>query len=246
MITIGICDDNKKELEEIKELCELCFGEKDQRSIRVFSSGEELISYVGDINNTRIDLLFLDIEMDGISGIEVKEQVVDCTNIWRIVFVTSFKEKALDGFGLKTIGYIGKPAKKDNVKRWIDIVNEHKKNELFFDIEELKNDLPSDLKIEEIKYIEADGSYTKIHTNRVEKSYYLLAKKLGEVEKLISKYPFVRVHKSYIVNMMKIKNFERGNVLIGIDTIPVGKVYHKLAKDTYNQYIKGEARNIRW
>ena len=101
---IGICDDHKKERDIIFEYCERFFSKNEiEHTYVFFSKGEEILNYCNE-QNERIDLLFLDIEMEGISGIEVKDKVVKVEQVWRIVFVSSHLESMRYSFGTKTIG----------------------------------------------------------------------------------------------------------------------------------------------
>ena len=210
MIIIGICDDEENEIDKIEELCKEYLVRDEAWNIIRFTSGEDLLRYADDKSNLRIDLLFLDIEMKGISGIQVKEEVLNCDNVWRIVFVSSYRDRVLEGFGLKTLGYIEKPATLDNVSKRIEEVINQLTEEVFLDVRELGPDIPDDLRIDEVRYIRADGSYSEIHTSRDNngEDYYLVTKKIGKIEELLKGYPFVRVHRTYMVNLMHIKEID--------------------------------------
>ena len=107
---IGICDDEKFARQEVRKLCELYFDEnKIEHDYIEFESGEEVLDYSVKQDNPLIDLLFLDVEMEGVDGIRLKEQLLRQSMIERIVFVTSHKDKVFDAFGQKTIGFIPKP-----------------------------------------------------------------------------------------------------------------------------------------
>lgn len=106
---IGICDDERTSIEQVKKCCEnVCQENRIEYSICIFHSGEEVLQYCGDTDEARIDLLFLDIEMPGISGTELMEQVKKKYQIWRIVFVTSHLGCMQEAFSQKTIGFLSK------------------------------------------------------------------------------------------------------------------------------------------
>ena len=112
MIIIGICDDEEQYRAQIKLLCSAFFDtQKQEFGFVEFTSGEEVLAYQGD----RIHLLFLDIEMPGMGGLEVLSRVRRNERIWRIVFVTSHKELKWETIDLKTLAFLEKPLEKAGV-----------------------------------------------------------------------------------------------------------------------------------
>ena len=99
---IGICDDCEEDLISLKDICNQ-YGHTD---ITLYHSGEELLA---DPNSSKLELLFLDIEMDGQSGLEVKD-ILEHTNAFTfIVFCTSHTECMMDAFGQNVISFLSKP-----------------------------------------------------------------------------------------------------------------------------------------
>lgn len=116
---IGICDDKPKEISIVEDICKKCLNGNSECSYIHFNSGREVLDYSKNKENSRIDLLFLDIEMDEMDGIVVKNELMKNNMIWRIVFVTGVDQKEVDAFGLKVIGYIQKPATQERINRYI-------------------------------------------------------------------------------------------------------------------------------
>lgn len=105
MITIGICDDEPYWREMLIKSCCVFLNDCGQKyEIVEFSSGEDVLTYDGH----EILLLFLDIEMAGISGIDVMDKIRDNSLFWRIVFVSSHDELRWDTLDIKTLTYISK------------------------------------------------------------------------------------------------------------------------------------------
>lgn len=245
MITIGFCDDNQRDQEVLLNICENFFEKCDtEHKYEIFSSGEEVLEYCIEENNDRIDLLFLDIEMDGISGIEAKDRMLRADNIWRIVFVSSYKERVWDSFGLKTLGFTVKPATEEAIYKWIDIVLEEMKEEVWIEIRGV--DKKENIRLEEIEYFKAAGNYTEIvlHTTVEEETRQILVtRKLGDLEKELKQYPLVRVHKSYMVNLVNVENVESSIALRDMEEkIPVGKRYKETVRTRYLEYAREKAR----
>ena len=241
MIKIGICDDNEKDQ---TVLCDFAKEYLDRKQFfykfLLFQSGEEVLAYCDCEENERIDLLFLDIEMSGISGIEVKDRILKENKIWRLVFVSSYRDKVFESFGLKTLGFVVKPAKEQEICKWIDVVVEELDEERFL---ELKG-LGELIRLEDVEYMEGNGSYTKIvlHPSAGrETQSILLSRKLGEIEKELEDYSIVRVHKSYLVNLMNVTSVNRNIELRDLsDSIPIGRTYREIVREEYRKYGKSK------
>lgn len=238
---IGICDDSEKDQKEIYSLCEDVFiNETMEHKYIFFSSGEEVLQYCSNLENEKISLLFLDVEMNGISGIELKDAITREDIIWRIAFVTSHIESIYSAFSQKTIGFIPKPAEKDKVRKVIEIVIEDIKRDVVVTFKGYKGEEINVL-IEDICYFEACGSYTRLFTysNAKDQSYLMIAKKIGDIEKEMNSLSFVRTHKSYLVNLMHVIDLKSSVILKDIEReIPVGRVYKEETRKQYLLYGK--------
>ncbi|MDZ4793739.1 MAG: LytTR family DNA-binding domain-containing protein [Bacteroidota bacterium] len=176
------------------------------------------------------DLVFLDIEMPGLSGIELLKTVKDHISI--AVFVTSHPEFALEGFELSALDYILKPVTADRfsytAKRIADYWDMKQKSaayEVLFEKESLTiKDGHTQVKLpqEDIIYLEAMQDYTKVVTEK--KNYLTLTTLTGFLEKF-SNNNFLRVHRSYAVAVKKIKELHHNKIVCGDITIPIGKTY---------------------
>ena len=115
---IGICDDEIKCAEETRECCEKVRKELNQKfEYQMFRSGEELLIYEKDI-----DILFLDIEMQGMNGIDTMKLLESRDNIKNILFVSSHPDYVFDTFGVKTRGFICKPLEYNRFAREGDVL----------------------------------------------------------------------------------------------------------------------------
>ena len=185
---------------------------------------------VGDFSNAieakncmsvhTVDLIFLDIEMpvisgfDFLDGLKVKPQ---------IIFITSKAEYALKAFDYDATDYLQKPIALDrfnaSVKRAMDfhLLNQEEDGEHIF----IKSNLKK-LKVftSKIKWIEAFGDYVKVVT---EEDSNLVLSTMKSFEKDLSKDKFIRVHKSYIINIDKVERFNSKFAEIGITKIPLSR-----------------------
>lgn len=89
MLRIGICDDSAEARQHMLQLCQKYYeNNTDAFEYKMYKNAEEVLEYCDDEENPKIDILFLDIEMDGLSGIKLKERVLKLDKIWRIAFVS--------------------------------------------------------------------------------------------------------------------------------------------------------------
>jgi DNA-binding LytR/AlgR family response regulator len=177
------------------------------------------------MKHNRVDLIFLDIQMPEITGIDFLKSLKDPP---MVIFTTAYQNYAVQGFELNAIDYLLKPFSIERFKKAV-----HKAEELM----QMKQDfntrdddyifIKSDQKLQKVSFndilfIEALADYVKIHTP--EKRYITLQTMKNMEEKLPDKY-FKRVHRSFIVALDKIVSIVGGNVEISDQRIPIGKNY---------------------
>lgn len=246
MFQIGICDDEKQECQKVYELCEEYFRQHMiEHKYTFFSSGEEVLQYCSNTDNERIDLLFLDVEMSGISGIELKDIIIKQRKIWRISFVTNHLESIYGAFSKKTIGFIPKPPVGEKVKKAIQIVLEELEEECIVTFKGYSGE-DVNIKLEDIAYFKAHESYTEIITYASvngDSNSGIVSKKLGDIEKELREYAVVRVHKSYLVNLANVNEIGKNVIIKDLqEEIPVGRVYKENAKKIYFEYRKDKIK----
>lgn len=191
-------------------------------------SGLEAIAYV---NDNSIDLLFLDIQMPDLSGIQVAEIMKGKCDI---IFTTAYHEYAVEGFELAAKDYLLKPI---SFERFLKAVQRLKKNKdentaisadyIFVKVEyTIKK-----IRLDEILYIEGMKDYLRIVTTEEK------VMTLQSFSRLLPALPsdrFVRVHKSYVVSLDAIDSVERSKVKIGDQLIPISETY----KDAFFEVVK--------
>jgi DNA-binding LytR/AlgR family response regulator len=180
--------------------------------------------------SSKPDLVFLDIEMPGMSGLDVLRQVKE--KIPLAVFITSHPEFALEGFEVSAVDYVLKPLTLERfthtarrIEEYWDMKQKAISYEVLFENESLTiKEGHNQVKLpqQDIIYLEAMQDYTKVVTEK--KSYLTLTTLTGFMEKL-SNNNFLRVHRSYAVAIKKIKELHSNKVVCGNITIPIGKTY---------------------
>lgn len=161
------------------------------------------------------DLLFLDIEMPGLSGIALAQQLKTAVPI---VFTTAFPEYAIKGYELNVLDYLLKPV---TLQRFLQTANKaralHERREVLL----VKGDKGMErVLLEDICYVEAKLNYVLIHLENRKIITY------GSIKSMAERLPapdFMRVHKSYIVALHKIRMFDGHAVTIGDEKIAVSR-----------------------
>lgn len=177
-----------------------------------------------------IDLVFLDINMPGLSGFEM---IAALQNPPKIILTTAYSDYALKAFDYGVLDYLVKPIPyprfEQAVKRFITNAVKPKPDPLIQEVEfiTLKTDAGMvDFPTAEIIYLQSWGNYIKLYT---ETQTYLCSATTVEVERRLPRDRFVRIHKSYIVAVAKVSSFSGDTVLIAVPQVdlPVGITYRR-------------------
>jgi two-component system response regulator LytT len=183
--------------------------------------------------------------MPGISGIDLKKEVLRQDKIARIVFVTNHNESIYNTFSKKTIGFIPKSPSQEKIKKMLIITLDEIEENIAIKIKDYDGKL-TEIYMEDIVFLKASGSYTEIITKTSEEGlgeFILSTKKIGELEKEMWIYPIIRVHKSYMVNLASVIKFGEKILLQNLSMeIPVGRRYKEKAKTKYLQYVKNRIK----
>ncbi|MCD8317645.1 MAG: LytTR family DNA-binding domain-containing protein [Paraprevotella sp.] len=193
------------------------------------------------IRDKDIDLIFLDIQMQELNGLELSRIL---PHDIRIVFTTAFDQYAIDGFKANAVDYLLKPI---NYNEFLTAA--HKALEWF----ELKRKAESDsserdefifvksdykliqVRLDDILYIEGLKDYLKIYTENDSRPILTLISMKSMEERLPSPR-FMRIHRSYIVQMNKVKTLDKGQVVFGKTRIPISDTYKNDITAYLNKY----------
>ncbi|HEY5499771.1 MAG TPA: LytTR family DNA-binding domain-containing protein [Bacteroidales bacterium] len=187
--------------------------------LATFTNGFEAIGFVKD---HEIDLMFLDIEMDGFTGIELIESL---SRKPQIIITTAYDKYALKGFELHVADYLLKPFGFDrflnSVERVYESIEKASKDEKGYIFVKTEYRLER-IAVDDIIFVEGMGDYRNIRTTSKK---ILTLQTFSELEKLLPKNQFCRVHKSYIVSINKIISVERHRIKMLDNLIPISDSY---------------------
>jgi two-component system LytT family response regulator len=179
------------------------------------------------INKQKIDLIFLDINMPGINGIDLVRML---KNPPKVIFTTAYSEYAATSYDLEAVDYLVKPFTPERFDKSINkFLNnpvskkETKENEFIF--LKVRNEL---LKVQfaDIQYIEARKDYLMVYTQQ---SSYLTLMTMKSIEELLPSEIFIRVHRSYIVNKRMVTGVSIYRLVLAGKEIPIGEKYKEQA-----------------
>lgn len=193
-----------------------------------FGSG---VAAFGMLRDRSVDLLFCDIQMPGLNGVEFSRMLPADT---RVIFTTAFSRYAVEGFRVNAVDYLLKPIS------YADFLAAAQKALEWFELKRRAGAPADDLRsifvkteyrlrqieLERILYIEGLKDYVKIHVED-EPHPVLSLMSLKSLEEQLPADRFIRVHRSYIVQSAKIRTIERNSIVFGRERIPISENYRQ-------------------
>lgn len=194
------------------------------------------VTAMKELPEQQVDLLFLDIQMPELNGLEFSKMVPPHT---RIVFTTAFEQYAIDGYKVNALDYLLKPIS------YVDFLQAANKAVQWFELLQQPRDevqsifVKSDYKLVQIElskilYVEGLKDYIKIYEENTTKPVLSLMS-MKAMEELLPASRFMRVHRSYIVQKEKIRIIDRGRIVFGKTYIPVSDSYKQAFQEFLNQ-----------
>jgi two-component system LytT family response regulator len=160
-----------------------------------------------EATKTKFDLIFLDISMPGLSGLELANMILELEPSSYIVFQTAYEEYAIEAFQTGGLGYLLKPVDEDAIKHTLQKVKSYleKNNSSNKRLLGKSGGTLYLINLEDIYYIKADLDEVIV---RIKQTDVYVRKKIGELDTLLQDKNFFRVHRSYIVNVDKIESMD--------------------------------------
>lgn len=235
LIHAVIVEDEPRAQNVLKTLLEAHFPD-----VRVVGVAADVPAAVELIKDQKPELVFLDVELPGQSGLSLFEHI-DATQI-HVVFTTAYTQYAIQAFQVSAVDYLLKPIQLDQLEAAIDKVRKHKKENRLdaSDIALLKEQMVEGVKkiplptsggvlfvcLQDIIYLKADGSYTHFIMNNGKN--ILVSRKIKEFEHTLNKNNrFFRPHRSYVVNVDRIVEYIKADggsvVMDNTDEIPLSR-----------------------
>ncbi|MDD3168952.1 MAG: response regulator transcription factor [Eubacteriales bacterium] len=230
-IQIGICDDRS---EEIRILSEALYTYDPSFKISTYTSGRSLLD---DLDESAIvfDLLFLDIYMPGINGIETAAKIRGKMKDVMIIFVSSSNEHYPEAYDVFAFNYIMKPVNREKLNAVLDqalmSITKERREQFSFTYKSVT----SRVYCRDILYLESSDKIVLFHMqNKTTLKCY------GKLDELLKKLPegfFIRCHQSFAVNLFHISEMGDSHFRVDSVSISISKKYLKNAKDQYFDHL---------
>jgi len=226
---------------------------EDLPNFEVMAKCNNAFEAMDEVNSHNIDLMFLDINMPKLSGLSFLKTL---KNPPLVIITTAYSEYAMEGYELDVVDYLKKPFSFERFLKAVQKVQDRLKNMEHHNVipDEDLTALPIEIApeinatnfifvkankknykvdIDDIYYIEALGDYIKIHTSN---SVLVTYQSMKRIESILPSNIFVRIHKSYIVSVNKIKSVEGNMVEVKNEKITIGNSYKQIFQDFVDQH----------
>lgn len=233
MMKIAICDDEENDRSKLNEIIiNYCTSKGILFSIDCYDNGKNLL-----ICQAAFDIIFLDINIGDINGIDIAKQIRKIDKKVRIIYVTNYSNYRNFAFSVRAFGYVTKPYSNNTIYKQIDDVltyNEQqseKPNATFKTGEGIKT-----LNLEDICYFEYIDFHIKIVTVN---NKFNISKTISSILEEFKDYGFAMPHKSFVVNYFYVSKFEGYNVILTNSTeIPLSQKRAVAYKKGLHEYLK--------
>lgn len=236
MIRVAVCDDEEIYRNIVTNSTRQLFEEHKvcKYEIKPFSSGKELLR---ENQKEPFDVVFLDINMPEITGMEIAAQLREKGQETILVFITAFIDYSLEGYKMEAIRFLLKDTLQDTLPECIEAIIKKKKWQmcrLTFDFLEGTKEVPTD----EIYYIESKLHKLLFHMTTSNEGCLSMYGKLDKIEELLKDYGFIRIHKSFLVNVNYIRKIANYQVYMADNSmLAIPREKYQKVKERYYELI---------
>jgi len=230
-VQIGICDDRA---EDIRRLSEALYAYDDSFQILEYEDGESLLE---DCLHSKMlfDIIFLDIYMPGLNGIETAGKIRTCMKDVKIIFVSSSNEHYPEAYEVFAFNYIIKPLDSKRLNQVLD-------QALMSITKERRQQIQFSYKATNYRILWRDILYIETRDKMI--FFYIADRttlrcyaKLDDILKQLPEESFIRCHQSFVVNVFHITEMAENYFRIGLAVINISKKYQKVVKEKYFEYL---------
>jgi two-component system, LytTR family, response regulator len=225
MITCIAIDDEPKALEVIERYCQKI------GSVSLKATFREPLKAIEFLNREKIDLIFLDINMPDINGMQLLQTLSPRP---LIIFTTAYSQYAVESYELNAVDYLLKPATFERflmaINKAVAALTSKNTTGMHEGAAVLIKSGPQTyrVKVSEILYLEKNGNYITVH---LKDGNILIRENMADIFDLLPAADFIRVHKSYVVGIRHISMIEVHQLIVNDEKIPIGSTYRDSLRD---------------
>ncbi|MBW4828979.1 MAG: LytTR family DNA-binding domain-containing protein [Clostridiaceae bacterium] len=236
LIYIAVCEDEKIQVELLEKYVNNWADERNIKAVIEAFSSAESFDFSWSMNK-RYDVLLLDIQMEGINGVELAKKIRKEDDIIDIVFITAIFDYIQVGYDVGAINYLIKPIDEKKLHQCLDRVVQKTSKEAKTILIDMDGEIIRIIQ-DDIRYIESFGHNVEIIT--IDEKY-TARKNIGIIEKELDENSFVRCHRSYIVGLEHVKRIGREDIeLDNEDVIPVSRRKYSKTNMAFIKYYRGD------
>lgn len=223
MLDFIIVDDEPLAHEVIEEFCNMI------PHIQLIGNCYSAMEALTFLNENKVDFMFLDINMPKLNGLDFLRTL---SNAPKVIITSAYSEFALEGYELNVVDYLLKPIPFNRLIKAVNKISDNKESNRIHLQKDTKNTIKRifvkgdkkhhQIQLDNLLFIEAYGNYTKLF---LKDEMIVSHEKISFYENTLAKDIFLRVHKSFLVRIDKIKLIEGNRILIEKYKIPIGQTY---------------------
>lgn len=237
MLHISVCDDSVEFIRvfenQLRYQCKQLFSDRIEYKIcDVFNSAEGVLRY---INKSKIDVLFLDIDMPGMNGFELAKRLLVINPRIILIFVSAYNHYVFQSFEFLPFAYLRKTKIAEELPGILNRIGK-RAYEMSIMIPLDTTEGTTTVNVYSVSYIKAKRNYYIVETENGKT--YVCRGTLSQAEKIWTQYQFYRIHSSYIVNMEHIQSICDNQIIIGIDMEKIPIAQRRLAafRKAYSEF----------
>lgn len=239
MYKIGICDDEPRPIEEVAAACRAFFAESGETcEIRTYSHGQALLE-----EQPAFDILFLDIEMPGLSGIELAREIRRTDTGVKIIYVTNYADFKSHAFTVHAFGYLTKPARREAIEAVLRDAIAYGRQDRDLPVFTARNqEGRHHIPLEDILYFDCRNHTVTLHAKGRDISFTSSMKQLAEE---LEPLGFAECHRSFLVNLACIRLIKGLTVCLDNgEELPLPQKKAAAFRRLHNHYLQAQAKKL--
>ncbi|MDR0350697.1 MAG: LytTR family DNA-binding domain-containing protein [Coriobacteriales bacterium] len=232
-LRIAICEDTPFEADSLMALIDMSGV---PYVVESFPSGEDFLQ---TFEKEKYDLIFLDVYMGELTGVQTAERIRDIDTQVVIVFTTTSEDFTREGYRLNAYKYLLKPVVEEDVNDALELAKLKRDKAQGATLAIVTDNIPVVIPLNDIVYVESSNRRSLIYTDE---DSYATTMTIDALEKLLPPPRFLRSHRSYIVNLDHVDDLEEDFIMDNGDIAYVAVKNHRKIKHAYDDYLFSTAR----